>query len=124
MFRHIISFKFKSSLPESEITAIFEAIGELQQKIPGIITYSWGKNQYSGPCASYDYCFIMDFDSQDSRDRYQTHPDHIKVVNERVIPNMIKAEVMDYFIPDWSQRQVPLSDGSGVLERLSPSFSK
>jgi hypothetical protein len=98
MFRHIILFQFKPSLSVSEIAAIFTAIGELQQIITGIIDYSWGKNQWFGQSKSLDYCFIMDFNTKDSRDRYQVHAAHVNVVNEWVIPNVLNAAVFDYYI--------------------------
>jgi hypothetical protein len=99
-FRHIILFQFKPALSEQEIENIFTAIGALQKKIAGIRAYSWGKNQWVQPSTpqihNYDYCFVMDFDSKQSRDAYQMHPDHLELVNTRIAPSILSATVFDY----------------------------
>lgn len=97
MFRHTVCFQFKPTTPIETIHAILTAIGNLQQTIPGIINYSWGKNnQESTSTGKYDYCFIMDFDSQASRTAYQQHPNHLAIIEQQIIPHMAEGFVLDY----------------------------
>lgn len=98
IFRHIIFLNFKDSVSDAQIKNIFFLIGELQVKISGIMSYSWGKNNNLEFGNKYTYGFVMDFDSRLSRENYQTHPEHIKMVKEYVNPYYAEAIVFDYEI--------------------------
>jgi len=98
IFKHIILFKFKPSISDQEIESLFIKIGGLKQKISGILSYSWGPNEWKGPSNDYDYCFVMDFDSKMSRDAYQINKEHVRVVEEHVLPIILQATVFDYFV--------------------------
>ena len=98
IYRHIILFRFKPFLTLQDIEAVFSAIGSLEHKIKGILGYSWGPNQSDYRMNAFDYCFVMDFDSKLSRDEYQVHTEHLRVVNEWVIPHVLEASVFDYMM--------------------------
>lgn len=96
MFRHIIFFKFKSHLTEEHIATIFEQIANLKMTIPGIFSFSWGKNTATNKNEQFDYCFVMDFESQQAREEYQYNAKHIEVVEQYVEKNYVNATVFDY----------------------------
>ncbi|MFE0517270.1 Dabb family protein [Streptomyces sp. NPDC058964] len=77
---HIGLLRVREDVPAGEIKRVFEEIGALQSKIPGILSYTWGP--YSSPEGigrGYTHGFCMTFVDETARDTYLPHPEHQKV---------------------------------------------
>jgi len=79
---HAVFLAFKPGTSEAKIKEIFTATGNLKNKIPGIIDYSWGPySSEEGLNRGYTHGFIMTFVNEAARDAYLPHPEHKKLVD-------------------------------------------
>ena len=77
MIRHTVLIHFK---PDADAPAIFAALASLQQKIPGIISISAGRDcSPEGLQRGHTHGFTVDFVDAAVRDAYLPHPEHQKV---------------------------------------------
>jgi hypothetical protein len=84
--KHAAFVAFKPGTSEDKIEEVFKAIGDLKNKIPGIIDYSWGPySSEEGLNRGYTHGFIMTFANEAARDEYLPHPEH-KKVGDMLIP--------------------------------------
>jgi hypothetical protein len=82
MIVHMVLFKMRKDLSKAQIEHVFRSIGALKDKIPGIVSYSWGP--YSSPEGmnkGYTHGFCTTFVDAAARDAYLPHPEHKKVVD-------------------------------------------
>ena len=86
--RHMVLLKFKPTTPREEIGDIFEAIDELQEKIPGIEEIVSGVLQSPEDLSrGFTHGFVMTFADYECLVHYKDHPEHVKVA-ERIIANL------------------------------------
>jgi hypothetical protein len=75
--RHTVLIHFKS---DADATAIFAALKALQQKIPGILSISAGRDcSPEGLQRGHSHGFTVDFIDAAARDAYLPHAEHQKV---------------------------------------------
>lgn len=76
--RHIVLFGFKPNTTSAEITEIARRFAALRDLIPGISGFEWGANNSpEGKNQGLTHCFTLTFESEDARDAYLPHPDHL-----------------------------------------------
>ncbi len=95
-YRHIVLLQFRPDVPPSEIESIFSSLSALQQKIPGLISFSGGI--YSSPEGmnkGYTHAFTMDFASLEERDAYFPHPEH-ELVKDMILPKIVDGGVVAF----------------------------
>lgn len=98
---HLVLFAFKDDITPAEVQTIFEKIGELKEIIPGIVSYIYGKNNsIEGLAKGYEYAFTTIFESIEARNAYVPHPEHVRVVNQYILPALKDGDnsalVIDY----------------------------
>jgi quinol monooxygenase YgiN len=95
MLRHFVFLEIKDEA--NAIETIKASLAELSKKTKGCVDFQFGKCQ--GDNDSHHY-FFMDFVDEDSRDVYLSHPEHVKVATEIIIPRLERglesATVFDY----------------------------
>jgi hypothetical protein len=79
-FKHLVLLRLKPQTTHEEIAEVFEALDDLQEKVPGIVDI------YSGPYESpeglhkgFTHAFIVTFADEESRNAYLEHPAHERV---------------------------------------------
>ena len=85
MITHVVLLRVKKSVPAKEVERVFDAIGGLRARIPGIRSFSWGP--YSSPEGlhrGFTHGFVMTFADASARDAYLPHPEH-EVVKSMVL---------------------------------------
>src|SRR5215510_12903886 len=94
--KHLALVKFKPGTGDRQIAQFFDAIGKLRDVIPGILDYSWGKNNSpEGLHQGLTHAFVMTFKDAAARDAYLPHPAHEKV-KQLVLPRVESVVVFDY----------------------------
>jgi hypothetical protein len=101
MINHVVLFKFRKSLTSKEIQHLFEQIQKLSQLFPGIQNFSWGPNNNNeGLSQGFDYGLFLQFDSEETRTKYATHPLNAEISEKIVAPalenGLESALVFDY----------------------------
>ena len=77
MIRHIVLIKVADRVSQDEIDAVFRLLGDLKNKISGIISFYSGANcSTEGLSRDYTHLFMMDFSDSAARDAYLPHPEH------------------------------------------------
>ena len=95
--RHVVCFKFKDSAKKSEIERIEKEFSALKDKIPGILSLEWGKNNSPENLnKDFTHCFIVTFKNEEARKVYLPHPEHMAFVS------ILKPILEDVFVIDFN----------------------
>ena len=97
MITHVVVFWLDKPYGENR-EQLLAAAKELA-KIPGAANFRAGTAVSSARGAvddSFAVAISMDFENQAAADAYQTHPDHVKFVQESVKPFVRRFVVYDY----------------------------
>ncbi len=98
MLSHIVTFYTRPEVP----TAADDLIAGCEQylsKIPGILHFHVGKMVPSArPVVSQEYQVGLNitFDSKESENAYQTHPEHLVFIDKVYKPCCQKAVIFDF----------------------------
>ncbi|WP_313790804.1 Dabb family protein [Flagellimonas sediminis] len=95
--RHVVLFQFKDTSTPEDIAAVEAAFNELSFKISEIKGLEWGlNNSPENLNKGLTHCFFLTFDSEEDRDSYLTHPDHLAFV-DIAGPHIQDVVVVDYW---------------------------
>ena len=86
-FTHLASFKWKDQTTTADVEAITAALTELTTAFSGIESYRCGVDVSRTP-ASYDYAVVGVFTNRDAFLTYRDHPEHQRILNELIGPNL------------------------------------
>jgi len=81
MLKHIVIMKFKTGVDNHQIEDVKKALGSLPGKIPAIRHFEFGADVLKSE-RSYDFALVAAFDDIAALKTYQTHPDHIPVLQK------------------------------------------
>ena len=81
MLNHIVLMKFKPGITDTDIIDIEKSLDDLPNRIVEIHSYEFGRDIVQSE-RSYDFALVSLFANQESLQRYQTHPDHLVVVEK------------------------------------------
>ena len=77
--RHVVVFKYKEDAPQSKIKQVNDSFRDLQDKIPGILSFEYGiNNSPEGKDQGFSHVYMLTFESAEARDNYLPHPAHKK----------------------------------------------
>lgn len=87
-YKHIVLLRFSPQTSREEIAEVFEALDELQQKIPGIIDICSGPyDSPEGLHKGFTHAFIVTFAEAECRDAYLENADH-EVVKQMIVKQL------------------------------------
>lgn len=95
---HIVLIRFKESETQGKIDSLWDALKDLTNLIPGLISFEGGP--YSSPEGfnkGYGHGFTMIFADETSRDNYLPHPEHERV-RDMVLPMVDDILAFDYLL--------------------------
>ena len=95
MLKHIVLMEFRPDAPEGAIDDIIESLKALPATIPEIRSLEVGTNVVESP-RNLDLGLIVEFAGRAELDRYAIHPDHHRVVHEKIQPIVEKLVVVDF----------------------------
>jgi len=93
MIRHTVVFRLKHPKGSAEEKA-FLAAADVLEKIPGVEKFE--KLRQVGAKNDYSYGFSMEFADAAAYQGYNEHPDHVRFVNERWLPEVEAFLEIDY----------------------------
>ena len=93
MIRHTVAFRLKHA-PGSREEADFLAAADVFAKIPGLDNFE--KLRQVSPKNGFAFGFSMEFSDRRAYDGYNAHPDHVRFVQERWIPEVAEFLEIDY----------------------------
>ena len=80
MLHHIVLMKFKPNASEDEIHNLEQMLDALPNTILEIQTYEFGRDVVRSE-RSYDFALVSGFANLEAMQRYQSHPEHQKVIS-------------------------------------------
>lgn len=87
-YKHIVLLRFSPQTKREEIAEIFEALDDLQQRIPGIVDITSGPyDSPEGLHKGFTHAFIVTFAEGEFRDAYLEHPDH-EIVKQMIVKQL------------------------------------
>jgi len=99
MIRHIVFIRFKPEISDAEITAIFDELYAIKDKLPGVLSITSGKSESPEQMErGYMHGFVVDFVDWDALQAYQDHPDH-KILGGKLVANAV-AGIDDILVFD------------------------
>ena len=93
MIRHTVAFKLKHATG-SEAEAAFLQAAQILTTIPTVRQFETLR-QISAK-NNFDFCFSMEFISQDDYSAYNLHPEHVRFVETRWKPEVVDFLELDY----------------------------
>ena len=97
--KHAVFFKFKDDADPAAVQQVEQAFAALPDKIDSIKAFEWGTNNSpESHDDGFTHCFMVTFDSEQGREVYLPHPDHLAFV-EVLKPVLDKVRVVDF----WAQ---------------------
>ncbi|ARV05980.1 hypothetical protein BTO04_04365 [Polaribacter sp. SA4-10] len=95
--RHIVLFKFKEASSHVDVKKVEAAFVNLPTKIKEIKGFEWGLNNSTEDLnKDFTHCFMVTFKSEEDRNTYLPHPDHLAFV-EVLKPHLEDVLVLDYW---------------------------
>jgi hypothetical protein len=79
MLKHVVFFKFKPEVNEPDIVELEKGFAALPGAIREIQEYDFGRDVIHSE-RSYDFALVSSFADLEAMERYQKHPDHLRVV--------------------------------------------
>jgi hypothetical protein len=77
MIRHIVFVKFPADARAETIDALFAALDDLREALPGMLNFKGGANvSPEGLARGFTHAFVADFADAAARDAYLVHPAH------------------------------------------------
>jgi hypothetical protein len=95
---HMVMFTWKEGTTAEQAAAIEKALKGLKEKVPGIVSLTYGKQHSPEDAAKkhgFQYGFSVVFANAAARDGYITHADHVAAV-QVLLPHLADVAVVDY----------------------------
>jgi len=95
---HMVMFKWKEGTTVEQEAAIATALVGLKEKVPGIVSLTYGKQNSTEGVATakgYQYGLSVVFENAAARDGYLPHPAHVAAVAV-LKPHLADVAVLDY----------------------------
>ena len=95
--QHIVCFKFKKHVSDSEIQKLKKSFISLQKKIPGVLSITGGQNNSSENLnKGFSHGFVITFENEHARTEYLPNTEHQNFVSQ------LKPLIEDVFVIDFS----------------------
>ena len=95
---HMVMFTWKAETTADQAAAIEKALKGLKEKVPGIVSLTYGKQTSPEDAAKkhgFQYGLSVIFANATARDGYITHADHVAAV-QVLLPHLTDVAVLDY----------------------------
>lgn len=101
MLNHVVLLCFDESVSAIRADEIIQEVANLKFVIPQIKSFTAGVDcSIEGLSRGLTHGFVIQFDNEEDRDIYLFHPEHVRVAETVVKPNLRSAEapivVFDY----------------------------
>lgn len=97
LIRHVVLFRFKPETGQEDRDEFAARVRALPETVPGVLRPEVGVDLLRTP-RSYDVGLFFGFADRTALDRYQTHPNHVPVVEtaKRICDSIV---ALDYELP-------------------------
>lgn len=94
VIRHVVLFTWKAETTDADVAAITERLRSLPGAIASLRSYYVGADL--GISGTADYAVVADFDNEAGFLEYQSHPLHVAVRDELIMPQVAARSAVQY----------------------------
>lgn len=95
MIRHLLTFNFRSTATESERRELLEELSTFPARYPTMRNWTLGRN-VSRRDDTYEWAFVVDFDTEDDLIAYLDSDSHERFVAERWRPLVAERAIVSF----------------------------
>lgn len=95
MIMHISVLRWKPEATPEQIDRIAERLARLPERIPEIVSYSFGSDLGLG-VGNASFAVVAEFESRDAYEIYRDHPDHRAVLSESILPVLAERTAVQF----------------------------
>ncbi len=96
-FRHTLMLRFTADATEQQKQALYDGLARMPGVMDFIRRYEFGTDLAISE-GNPDLALVADFDSEEDWRAYQSHPDHLVLVNDLVKPIIREAIRVQYLV--------------------------
>ena len=97
MIRHCVLLKWRDDATAEQRHAVLDGLTALPGLIPEIRAYTFGADA-SLVTGNHDLAVVADFDDAAGFHTYATHPDHVRVIDERIKPILAERVAVQFVL--------------------------
>lgn len=87
MFRHVVLFQFDEHAPEGHAASVADEIRTLPRTVSTLRSYLVGEDLGLGDDNAH-LAVIAEFDDRAGWEVYRDHPEHRRIIEERITPHL------------------------------------
>ncbi|MCW6036456.1 Dabb family protein [Spirulina subsalsa FACHB-351] len=95
MLEHIVLFKWKPEATPDAIASILDDFNHMPGNIPEVVSVSCGEN-FTNRSQGFTHGLVVRLNVPEELERYQQHPFHQKIVQEKIKPILADILAVDY----------------------------
>ncbi len=95
MVEHVVIFKWKEGTDPAKVEEIMQDLRGLTEKVPNILGLSIGQN-FTNRSKGFQTGLVVRFPDKAALEVYGPHPEHQKIVQGKVLPNLEELIALDY----------------------------
>lgn len=96
-FRHILMLRFTDDATKQQKQALSDGLARMPEVMSFIRRYEFGADLAINE-GNPDLALVADFDSEEDWRAYQSHPDHLVLVDDLVKPIVMEAIRVQYLV--------------------------
>jgi hypothetical protein len=97
MIKHIVAFRFRDTVNESERRQLLFDQNEVPKHFPKMKNWTMGRN-ISKRDDTFTHAFVVEFDSEEGLLEYLNSEEHERFVSERFRPVIEKRAIVTYVV--------------------------
>lgn len=92
MIRHVVLYTYRKDIDDSVIAAIYEKLDKISGRLPGRLSYTWGKyDSYEGRNQGYTHCLVTDFADENASRAFIDDPVRLQFAKSEVLELMVNG---------------------------------
>ena len=127
VLQHLVLLKLRDDVSAEDFGALKKNLMGMVGKIDGVLWVDVGKQEvmypsYNDRSAGYNHMLIVTLRDRKALEAYDSHPEHVRVKNEYIIPLLNKSTEKPILALDWMSKTNPIFTQSnwsvGVISAL------
>ena len=111
--QHLVLLKLRPDVSPKEVQDLKDNLLGMVGKIDGILWVDFGMQQcmypgYSDRSCGYTHMLVVTLKDQNALQSYDSHPEHIRVKTEHIVPLLDKSSEKPVLAVDWLTKTNPL----------------
>ena len=113
VLQHLVLLKLRSNVSPTEVQHLKDNLLGMVGKIDGVLWVDFGAQQcmypsYNDRSGGYTHMLIVTLRDEKALEAYDSHPEHVRVKTEHIVPLLDKSSEKPILALDWLTKTNPL----------------